>query len=88
MPESEAEFERCVKPGLFFENVIFAILDRPGPKYFICNVGNHCNLGMKFGIQVLPIPGSIPPNAALKIASFPALLLLFITIITNFFFFL
>ncbi|XP_038878652.1 cucumber peeling cupredoxin-like [Benincasa hispida] len=87
MPESQAEFDGCVKPGLFFETVSSVSFNRPGRKYFICNVGNHCNLGMKFAIDILPKPGSIAPNAALKIVAFPTLLLLFITIITNFFFF-
>ncbi|KGN65341.1 umecyanin [Cucumis sativus] len=85
MPGSQAELDGCVKPGIVFVGNVFPVLDRPGRRYFICEVGNHCNLGMKFAIDVMPILGSMPPNAALKIDAFP-MLLLFITMITNFLF--
>ncbi|XP_023516867.1 umecyanin-like [Cucurbita pepo subsp. pepo] len=85
MPESQPEFDGCVKPGLFFENVIFVTFDRPGRKYFICNVGNHCNLGMKFAVDVLPNPG-MPPNSALKIGAFPTLFFIATAFLPNFLF--
>ncbi|XP_022987885.1 cucumber peeling cupredoxin-like [Cucurbita maxima] len=87
MPESQAEFDGCVKPGIFFENVIFVTFDRPARKYFICNVGNHCKLGMKFAVDVLPNPG-MPPNSALKIGAFPTLFFIATAILPNFLFFI
>ncbi|KAG6589839.1 Uclacyanin 1, partial [Cucurbita argyrosperma subsp. sororia] len=64
-PNSEVDFDGCVKPGIVFStSAVFSVaLDRPGRRYFICTIGNHCNAGMKFDIDVLAQPGA--PNSPL-----------------------
>lgn len=85
--ESQADFNGCIKPGLVFETVISIGFTRPGREYFMCTIGNHCNLGMKFAVDVLPKPGIMPPNAAVKVGALQLPTLLFATIMPSFFFF-
>lgn len=87
MAASQAELDECVKPGLVFDTVIFITFNHPDHLYFMCTVGNHCDLGMKFAIEVLPRPGTTP-NAAVQHAALPILLLIFPTILANLLFFL
>ncbi|XP_038884426.1 umecyanin-like [Benincasa hispida] len=85
--KSEKEFDECVEQGIVFDPSIILTLqnNRLGRRYFICTDGNHCNMGMKFTIDVLPISVTTP-NTAVKIdALLP--ILLFIIFMANLFFF-
>ncbi|XP_038885967.1 cucumber peeling cupredoxin-like [Benincasa hispida] len=85
-PESQANFDGCVKPGFFFNKIIFISLDRPGRRYFISTIGNDCNAGMKFAVNVLPKLGTIP-NSTTKVGAWPALLFALANIMANSLFF-
>lgn len=85
--QSQAEFDGCVKEGLVFDSTIFITLDRPGRRYFMYTDGNHCNMGMKFAIDVFQQSGTGTPrpNAAVKVGALP--MLFFTTMfMANFFF--
>ncbi|XP_023525370.1 cucumber peeling cupredoxin-like [Cucurbita pepo subsp. pepo] len=53
-PKSQADFDGCVLPPFVYDFVGFISLPRVGRFYFISAMGNDCNAGMKFGIDVLP----------------------------------
>lgn len=84
-PQSQVDFDGCVKSGIVFDFIIFISFDRPGRHYFISTAGNDCNAGMKFAINVLP-ESERTPNAAVEAGAVSVLL--FITIIANLLFFL
>lgn len=83
--QSQEDLDRCVEQGLVYDSTVIVTLDnRLGRRYFMCTDGNHCNMGMKFAIDVLPKPGTTS-NTAIKVDSLP--ILLFITIMANLFLF-
>lgn len=87
--KSEKDFDECVEEGIVFDSSIILTLQNNhlGPRFFICTDGNHCNMGMKFTIHVLPKSVTMP-NTAVKIHGLlPMPILFFITIMANLFFF-
>ncbi|KAL2493469.1 Blue copper protein [Abeliophyllum distichum] len=40
-------------------------LDSAGEHYYICTVGNHCQMGQKLAITVSGTPGANPPTSSL-----------------------
>uniref|UniRef100_A0A0A0LTT8 Phytocyanin domain-containing protein n=2 Tax=Cucumis sativus TaxID=3659 RepID=A0A0A0LTT8_CUCSA len=65
-PESQTDFDGCVKPGISLSTssaMLSVLLDSPRRRYFICTIGNHCNAGMKFTVDVFVNPNSalLPP---------------------------
>ncbi|CAK9313815.1 unnamed protein product [Citrullus colocynthis] len=88
--KSEKDFDECVEEGIVFDSSIILTLQNNhlGPRFFICTDGNHCNMGMKFTIHVLPKSVTMP-NTAVKIHGLlPMPILFFITIMANLIFFL
>lgn len=53
-PKSQADFDGCIPPGFVSDFFGFIVLNRPGRRYFISTMGNDCNAGMKFAIDVIP----------------------------------
>ncbi|XP_031742403.1 umecyanin-like [Cucumis sativus] len=80
---SKKDFDECVKQGIVFDTSINFTLqnNRLGPRYFVCTDGNHCDMGMKFTIEVLP-KSVIMPNTAVENGVLRPILF-FITIIAN-----
>lgn len=89
----KAQFDACTQPKntrpLNDGNDVVTLAS-PGKKWYICSIGNHCKLGMKLEIDVLPQGSSsrssskssatliFPPNFFLSIISALFIILLMI----------
>ena len=69
-PKSQADFDGCVLPPFVYDFVGFISLPRVGRFYFISAMGNDCNAGMKFAIDVLPKLWTWMPNCWRMLSSF------------------
>ncbi|RCV40508.1 hypothetical protein SETIT_9G059900v2 [Setaria italica] len=64
---SGADFKACTKAAatsVWNSGKDVVALDKPGRRWFICVVGQHCRLGMKLNVTVLPgTPAPAPAPA-------------------------
>ncbi|CAL4927768.1 unnamed protein product [Urochloa decumbens] len=70
---SGADFKACNKASaasVWSSGADVVTLDKPGRRWFVCAVGEHCRLGMKLNVTVLP--GTPAPAPAPALAPAPA----------------
>ncbi|KAA0039171.1 hypothetical protein IC582_005414 [Cucumis melo] len=78
-PESQAEFDGCIKPGFYLNKIQYISLSQPRRRYFMSTIGDDCKAGMKFAVNILPNPR----NSAAKVGAWPMLLFSIATIMAS-----
>ncbi|CAN6297493.1 unnamed protein product [Urochloa humidicola] len=63
---SGADFKACnkaVATSVWSSGEDRVALDKPGRRWFVCAVGEHCRLGMKLNVTILPAGTAAPAPA-------------------------
>ncbi|CAN6291574.1 unnamed protein product [Urochloa humidicola] len=63
---SGADFKACNKTAaasVWSSGADRVTLDKPGRRWFVCAVGEHCRLGMKLNVTILPAGTAAPAPA-------------------------